>query len=90
MAERNNGKQIENRSREAAAQVFHPNNSEVHALRKAAGCVSQVRDVSHLFPEVGRSGLHSGCPQGQLVGTKSYDDRPHCRHAYPHSECRPH
>jgi hypothetical protein len=57
----NHGKQIENRSREAEAEVFDAARAAVHALRAPAGGVSQVWHLPHLFPEAGRSRLDSWC-----------------------------
>jgi hypothetical protein len=50
-----------------AAEVFHAAGAAVHALRPAAGRVSQVRHLPDLLPQACGSGLYSGCEKGELV-----------------------
>jgi hypothetical protein len=63
----NHGKQIEDRGCKAEAEVLHEDRASLHAVRTASRGVSQVRDLSHLFPEAGGSGLYSRGSKGQLV-----------------------
>jgi len=63
------GKQIKDRRRQTAAEVFNPTGTAVHAVRPAQGCVPEVRYLPHLFPETRRPGLHSRGSKGQLVAT---------------------
>ena len=61
------GEQVENRGREASAEVLHADGASLHALRTAPRRLPQVRHVPDLLPETGRSRPHSGRPKGQLV-----------------------
>jgi hypothetical protein len=59
--------QIQDRGREAAPEVFHAAGAAVHALRQAAGRVSQVRHLPDLLPQACGPGLYSGREKGELV-----------------------
>jgi hypothetical protein len=65
------GKQIKDRRREATSEVFHTQSAAVHAVRSASGRLPEVRHLPHLFSEACGPGLHSRCPEGQLVGRET-------------------
>ena len=61
------GKQIEVRHGAAEAEVLHPRQAAVPALRPAAGRVSQVRLLPDLLPQPGRQRTDSRREEGELV-----------------------